>query len=132
MGMLEEMAGYLESAGVGIFTPTTGKPRTIFLSHRPASPDTVLVLYEYARGARDFEGYKTPGLHIDVRGPPRNYTTPRALIESVINTLHGVANSTIGSSRYLVIQLLGEPERIDYEEDKSRVVLGCNFNIVFV
>jgi len=129
MGMLEDLAAFLDTAGVGVYTPGAGETRNIFVGRMPTEPDAVIALYEYPRGPRDLLGYKKAGLHVEVRGAPRNYATPRALIESVISALHGQLNQTIGSDWYTGIQLLGEPEKIRVEEDTERLVFGCNFRV---
>ena len=129
MGMLEDLAAFLDTAGVGVYSPGSGETRNIFVGNMPTSPDSVIVLHEYPRGPRDLLGYKKAGLHVEVRGPARNYSTPRSLIESVITALHGQLNQTIGSDWYLGLQLLGEPELIRVEEDTGRRVFGSNFRV---
>lgn len=131
MGMLEDLAAFLDSEGVGVYSPSGSEVRNIFIGSMPTSPDSVIVLHQYPRGSRDFFDDRSAGLHIEIRGAARDYSGPETLSESVALALHGIKNTDIGGHRYQVIQLLGEPEKIRVEDDTSRIVFGTNFRVKY-
>ena len=128
MGMLEELAQYLEDQGVGVYSPGDGETRDIFISHRPDTPSACSVLYEAPGRPRSFLGYTFPELHVEVRGASYDYSGPRAVIESIITALHGIMNQDIGDTRYQVIQARQEPFPLPMD-DSHRPVLAVNFRV---
>jgi len=126
--MLKELAQYLEDQGAGVYSPGAGETRNMFISHRPDKPAACIVLYEAPGAPRSFLGYTYPELHVEVRGESYDYTGPRAVIETVITTLHGIMNFDIGGTHYQVIQARQEPFSLP-DDVSHRPRVAVNFRV---
>jgi hypothetical protein len=89
MALIEGLAQLLEQEGLGFYQPHVGGG-TIYVNHRPATPDTVVVLSETG-GLADLDtfdaGNDRPTVQVWVRQARDAYTAP-ALIRSIYNALH--------------------------------------------
>lgn len=120
--MLKDIGEYLEAEGVG----TLGKD--IFLGLLPDTPDTCVVLYEYAGSPPDLHwNGEYPGLHIKVRA--NDYVAVRAKVKAVSAALHGLYETILNDTRYLLIKAKGSPEVFDRDE-KDRIIMFINFDIM--
>lgn len=120
--MLQEISGYLYTKQVGV----PGK--NMFLGTKPDKPDNCIILFEYAGTPPDlhWEG-EYPGLQVWVRNT--EYGEGREVIGDISNLLHGLHETTLGNTRFLLIRARGSPEMLGMDEsDRYEFVL--NFEII--
>lgn len=99
----------------------------LFISTMPADPDECVAVYD--SGGENSEAqynYQRPTVQIRVRGNRGEYNTTYALADSIRNLLHGLANYTVGSVRYVGIWAQGDILFIHYDENQ-RPVFSMNF-----
>ena len=122
MSMMEDVADYLELAGVG----TVGT--NIFKGNMPDSPDQCITVYAYAG--------ETPDLSIDIERPglqvkSRALTAEDALdlAEHALAHLHKATSQTINGVLYYYIHALQSPIHLGRDE-KGRYMYSVNYNVV--
>ena len=120
--MLSDIRDYLQAQGIGT------QAVDLFIGYMPDEPDSVVTLYEYAGSPPDlhWDG-EYPGLQ--VRTAASNYDEGRAKIEQIKNLLHGLHETVLGSTRYLLIKASGNPEVLKRDEN-NRIVFFVNFEII--
>jgi hypothetical protein len=119
--LLGDIANYLASR---VVIPT-------YQTLMPETPDLCMVLYEYAGQSRErtFRGgtiIEHPGLQVSIRAT--DYVTARTKIELVIAALDGVANTVMGSTRYISIMANQSPTPLGRDEN-NRTRVSQNFII---
>jgi len=103
--MLKEVADYLAGAGLGLTYDTN-----IFINHIPGGAgvaDSIVCLYEYAGSppSRSSPAVEHPGLQVVARGV--DPITVRAMMESIEDKLCTIANQTLGTTRFLMVEPMG-------------------------
>ncbi len=120
--MLNEIGTYLQSQGTG----TLGAD--LFLGLMPDQPDNCIALFEYAGSPPDLHWPgEYPGLQVRVRN--KSYAAGRAKIEEVVTELHGLHETVLGGTRYLLVKARGSPEVLKRDAN-NRVELFVNFEII--
>jgi hypothetical protein len=120
--MLNEIGGYLQAQGAG----TLGAD--IFLGLMPDQPDNCVALFEYTGSPPDLHwNGEYPGLQVRVRN--KSYGSGRAKIGQVIRELHGLHETTLSGTRYLLIKARGTPEVLKRDAN-NRIELFVNFEII--
>lgn len=120
--LIRDIAQILQTNGIG----TIGVD--IFLGQLPASPDNVVVVFEYAGEPPDLHwSGEYPGLQILARN--KSYDAGRQKIEQVKNILHGMAETVINSHRFLLIRANQSPFFLERDEN-NRAIFVCNFRII--
>jgi hypothetical protein len=127
MTMLTEIAGYLASAGLG----TVGVD--LFIEEIPATPDLCSMLFQSAGMGQELTmagaGDRKPALQIRVRSAENDPGAGIAKIEAIAAALHGIANTTIGSTKYRLIRSMGDWGYIG-NDDQGRPERTQNFLLV--
>lgn len=130
--LLDDLALYLQTAGLGAATTSTGE-RTIFRGQLPDQPDAAIGLIEYGgmapvRAMFPAIVYEQPRVQVLVRA--RTYDGARTKAESVFQALDGVGNTTLTSTspRYGFIEALQSPFLLTRDAN-DRVVLALNLQI---
>jgi len=122
--MLDDIAAYLATKSIGVVGTT------IFKGNRPATPDKLIALYQYAGEVPALLlGVKLeyPGLQIWSRAT----TEPLAItsLDSVVDVLHGLSEYSTAYARYLCIEARSSP--MDMGEDvNGRNEYVVNFRVV--
>jgi len=120
--MLKEIGTFLQSQGIG----TLGAD--IFLGLMPDKPDNCIALFEYAGSPPDlhWEG-EYPGLQARVRD--KSYPAGKAKIEQIARVLHGLHETVLGGTRYVLVKARGSPEVLK-RDNNNRVEFFVNFEII--
>ena len=101
--ILDDMGTYLQAQGVG----TLGVD--MYLGLMPDQPDNCIALFEYAGSPPDLHwNGEYPGLQVRVRH--KSYSQGRAKIGQIVGLLHGLHETTLGGTRYLLLKARGSPE----------------------
>lgn len=104
----------------------------LFVNHEPdrvGIQNEVITIYDTGGAEPDTQHvYEYPTIMIRGRGDIRNYSSIYTLLESIKNELHGTANKTINSARYIGIWLSSDIFFVGYDE-RSRPILTINFRI---
>ena len=120
--MLKEIGTHLQSQGIG----TLGT--NLFLGLMPDQPDNCIALFEYAGSPPDLHwSGEYPGLQVRVRD--KSYPAGRAKIEQIVRILHGLHETVLDGTRYLLIKARGSPEVLKRDAN-NRVELFVNFEII--
>jgi len=120
--MLNEIGTYLQSQGIG------NLGSDIFLGLMPDQPDNCIALFEYAGSPPDLHwNGEYPGLQVRVRN--KSYGAGRAKIGQVKRELHGLHETTLNGTRYLLIKARGSPEVLKRDAG-NRVEWFLNFEII--
>src|SRR5574337_2076253 len=124
--ILDELGLYLQTNSIG----TLGTD--LFTGTLPDTPDNAVALYEYGGvtpvstlgpGQAKFE---RPRVQVLVRAT--TYSAARSKIESIYKLLHGLANTSLSSVRYLLVEAVQSPAFME-KDTNNRVKLICNFQI---
>lgn len=120
--MAEDIAFYLEAQGLG------DTKKDIFVGLMPDQPDNCIALFEYAGNPPDlhWDG-EYPGLQVRVRN--KSYAVGRAKIENIVRVLHGLHETVLGGTRYLLVKARGSPEVLKRDEN-NRIEFFINFEII--
>lgn len=112
----------MQAQGVGTQTVD------IFIGFMPDKPDNCVVLFEYAGNPPDlhWDG-RYPGLQVRVRN--KSYLNGRGKIESVITALHGVSETLMGTTRYLLIRAKQDPQGLG-RDSNGRNEWVVNFSVM--
>lgn len=124
MSFLEDLAGKLNTAGVGVY-PGTSSTRTIYIGEMPDIPDACIALY--ARPGRPKELFcdiQYPELHVEVRAA--TYAAAQTKAEAVDTALHGLHDTALSGHQYLTIQALGVPAKLEVD-GRNRTIFYQNF-----
>ena len=120
--MLKEIGAYLATQNVG----TVGTD--IFLGQMPDQPDNCIALFEYAGSPPDLHwAGEYPGLQVRVRN--KSYAAGRTKIGQIRNLLHGLHNTSLSGTRYLLIKARGSPEILKRDAN-GRIEWFINFEII--
>lgn len=126
MSFLEDIATQLNTAGVGVY-PGTAATRTIYIAEMPDTPDAVTVLYARSGRAKELlTDLQFPELHVEVRAA--TYTAAQTQMELVDAALHGLHDTTLSTHKYLFIQALGVPARLEVD-GRNRTIFYQNFEV---
>lgn len=103
----------------------------IFIGKEPTSPNEVVTIFDTPGRAnqltlRQGEDYYYPSIQIRVRST--EYLTGFALASNIIAVLHARAHETWSGTLYTLIQCMGEPVLLDWDEN-NRCRFIINFNI---
>jgi len=120
--LLGDIGGYLFAQGIGMVGTD------IFYGFMPDTPDNCIALFEYAGSPPDlhWDG-EYPGLQVRVRN--KSYAAGREKIEQAKNTLHGLTEQTLGTTRYLLIKAKQSPESLGRDAN-NRTEWVVNFTII--
>ena len=120
--MLREIGAYLATKSIG----TVGTD--IFLGLMPDQPDNCIALFEYAGSPPDLHwNGEYPGLQVRVRN--KSYAAARTKIGEAMTALHGLHETVLGGTRYLLVKARGSPEVLK-RDNNNRVELFVNFEII--
>jgi len=120
--MLKEIGTFLQSQGIG----TLGA--NLFLGLMPDQPDNCIALFEYAGSPPDLHwNGEYPGLQVRVRD--KSYQAGKAKIEQIVRVLHGLHETVLGGTRYLLVKARGSPEVLMRDEN-NRIEFFINFEII--
>lgn len=135
MALLDDVASYLVTVGVGGFPGTTGATGTgwtIFKGFSPPSPHRQITLYETGGFApEEMTDLDRPGFQVVVRGSrdidvAAAYSSARTKLDSIFTTLHGLATQTINSRYYPVMFAQGDALSLGKDEN-DRPMLAQNY-----
>lgn len=120
--MLKAIGAYLQQQNKG----TVGTD--IFLGLMPDQPDNCIALFEYAGSPPGLHwNGEYPGLQVRVRN--KSYAQGRAKIGEIMTLLHGLHETTLSGTRYLLIKARGSPEVLK-RDASNRVELVLNFEVM--
>lgn len=113
--MLTEIAAYLVSQGV-----CTGIGTDLFIQEVPMEPDLMTAVFQYAGDppGLTFDGAAedNPGLQVRTRAALGDLASGEARAKAAQTALHAVGNTTLGSTRYMLIRASGSPMSIGNDE----------------
>ena len=126
------MANVLDDLGVRIATAISGTVGTdIFKSTLPPSPDASVALYETGGlapekrfGTKGIE-WERPAVQVVVRGAPNDYSTPRATIQTIFESLAEIETEDLSGTRYYLSEPMQNPFALDVDE-QDRPSLAFN------
>lgn len=101
----------------------------LFVSEIPDAPDECVCVFD--TGGYEPEAnfnYERPTVQVRVRGPKGDYVTAHNLAQAIRDTLHGLANHTINSARYIGIWCQSDIMSLGYDKNQ-RPMLSVNFRI---
>lgn len=118
--LIDDIATYLVAEGVG----TIGTD--IFKGFQPPEPTECLVIIPTGGLAPDPDlvGIKDPTIQILTRAA--TISAAMALAEAAYDALHGLANTTLGSTYVMYCKALQEPTSIG-QDDNSNFEISCNY-----
>ena len=120
--MLKEIGTYIQSQGIG----TLGD--NLFLGLMPDKPDNCIALFQYAGSPPDLHWPgEYPGLQVRVRD--KSYPAGKTKIEQIMRVLHGLHETVLGDTRYLLVKARGSPEVLKRDAN-NRVELFVNFEVI--
>jgi len=121
---LDDIGDWLETQGVAT------KGTNLFKSIDPGTPDTAVILYEYAgltpmdtMGVALTNTIERPNLHILIRGV--DYAAAASKASAVFRAVHKLSGS-INGTRYLYMHALQSPFDVGPDE-RGRPRMVCNF-----
>jgi hypothetical protein len=119
--IIDDIANFIVAKVAGLTLGTN-----LFKSFLPDSPDDVVGIFDTG-GAEPDHDLPTgdPTFQILVRST--DYATAHNLMQSIVDELHQKMNSTIGSTYYYYIFLMGEPGHIGRDK-KNRDEFSVNFH----
>ena len=103
----------------------------LFVGKEPTSPDNCVTIFDTPGGKplltyKKEEKYYYQSIQIRIRN--NGYTEAFSLADEIEELLQGIAHETINKTYYSLIQTMGSPFLLDWDENgRSRVVI--NFNI---
>lgn len=121
--LLDDIATYLQTLA----------NRDIFKGHYPDKPDNVISLFEYAGEPAEMTMgggdpvLERPGLQVRVRD--KDYAAGRSRIQAVVDALHGLANTKLSDTRYLLIRANQSPESMGLDQN-NRSEFVVNFSVL--
>lgn len=117
--MLPGIKTYLEQQGVS---------GAIRLGSMPDQPDNCIALFEYAGSPPDLHWPgEYPGLQVRVRN--KSYSAGRTKIGEIKALLHGLHETVLSGTRYLLIKARGSPEVLKRDAN-NRIEWFVNFEIM--
>lgn len=128
MSMCSEIQAYFITNSIGTSSNIFVSPSQI-----PDAPDDIICLFEYGWSPTDLtfdrKGDIRPQLRVFVRYGKQDYADGITKCEDIHDLLHGIANTTIGSTNYKLIRALGVPE---YQglDGKGRHLWNVSFGVV--
>jgi hypothetical protein len=120
--ILDDLASKLQTAGKG----TVGT--NIFKGEMPDTPDNCVALYETGGYPPEIVAtidYPT----FQVRTRNTDYSTGRAKAQEISDVLHGLTETTLGTTHYLLIRAMQAPASIGRDE-KKRWEFTQNYKII--
>ena len=101
----------------------------LFIGEMPTSPNQCVCVYDTGGQEPDVDRiYEKPTIQIRVRGERGAYRTTQELTQACRDVLHGTANYTINSARYIGIWCNSDVMFIGMD-DNSRPLFTVNFRI---
>lgn len=103
---------------------------TIFIGTMEASPNQVACFYDTGganpnpRYLLDYQSFM-----VHVRGNPKEYGVAYAKAKQIKSQLLGIDSQTIGSDRWVSVQMAGDIMFIHYD-DKERPIFSLNFRTI--
>lgn len=103
----------------------------LFVGKEPTSPDNCVTIFDTPGGKPQLtynkdEKYYYQSIQIRVRN--NSYTEAFSLADQIEEELQGMAHETINSTYYSLIQTMGSPCLLDWDDNgRARVII--NFNI---
>lgn len=108
------------------------KGTDLFYSRMNNSPDDVVVVFD-TPGApplltyqKNTSNYHYTGVSIQVRNT--KYNDAYALMQQILEYLHGESNITVGTTLYTIIKAINDPQVLHYDEN-DRPIMFVNFEI---
>ena len=103
----------------------------LFIGKQPNQPDQCVTIYDTPGFAPQMnfnqqERYNYPSIQIRVRAV--TYLIGYQVINDIKMILHGVAQQIINETTYTVVQCMGDPSFLEWDE-KGRVNFIINFNL---
>lgn len=133
--LLDDMEVYLSGAGLGLTFGTNFYAS--MLPDASDTPDTILVIFEYAgeapeymMGPRSLPAISQPHLQVVTRDV--NYQAARADCESATRALEAIVNTTINTTFYQRVERLQDPFFMQRDAVRNRVYFVCNFAVMRV
>ncbi len=101
---------------------------SVFLGFMPDKPDDCIALFEYTGRPPDLHwNGEYPGLQVRVRN--ESYLAGRAKIGEIAKLLHGLHETYLSGTRYLLIKARGSPEVLK-RDNSNRIEWFVNFEIM--
>ena len=127
-----DVCGYLATTGLGL--GLTAGVNLFAVPFPEQSQAQAVCLIEYPGSEPDHAAgpsltaplFELPRFQIVCRDIESNALTCRALAESIYQSLDGLADTTLGSARYLLIKAVQSPFYLS-QDDNSRHRVVCNY-----
>lgn len=102
----------------------------MFVGDMPNTPNECICLFDTPGGNPSgmVADDRKPNLMVHIRGKKNDYTGSYTKAELVYGALHRVANTVIGSAKYIYILALSDPLFLGYDEER-RPIWSINFRI---
>jgi len=116
MGLLEEIARYLGSQGIGVYSDDP-EQATIFINHMPSSPDKILAVYQ--RGGPEpfyWDPFDVPEVQVLVRGAVGEEWEVVERANQVYAALHGLMNLNFGTINIIGITAINMPTSLGTDD----------------
>ena len=108
------------------------KGTDLFYSRMNNAPDDVVVVFDTSGAPpiltyqKSTSNYHYPGVSIQVRNT--KYNDAYALMQQILEYLHGESNITVGTTLYTIIKAINDPQVLHFD-DNDRVIMFVNFEI---
>jgi hypothetical protein len=131
MALLDDLASYLQTAGVGTVGSSIFKGLLPLDDPYTPVPDLVVALIEtpgfapfhvHDAAAPDFE---QPTVQVLARGEPLDYAGARAKAQEAFVALDGLHNQTLGSTTYLWVTAMQSPFYL-HSDELLRPIIAFN------
>lgn len=120
----QDLVSYIQDQGIGDLVLGTD----LFVAYLPESSVEVISLFDHAGTMPDPNNIYNPMIQIMGRGKPNGYLSIWNKMNTVVEAIHALANTTINSTTYIQFYKLGELAHIGNDE-KERPILSCNFMV---
>lgn len=124
----EGIKDLLVTAAVGTFNATTGW--SIRIAKEQDKPDTHITCYSSGGLASNPKWLLDfPSVQVRVRGAASGYVAARTKMQSVKDTLLGIASQTLNGDRWVAINSIGDINNLGFD-DNNRPIFSINFALI--
>ena len=102
----------------------------LFIAKEPTTPDDCVTIYDTPSYPPEntLDNQRIYNSSVQIRIRDLSYVSGMALARNIMDSLHARAQETWNSSLYTVIDAMGEPAALAWDDNK-RIIIVINFNM---